>query len=194
MDALHSKPPSKRPLVITAVAAFVTFLLFWNVFLKPEELPLVTKAVVTVSGDSQVTGMITFTQSTKSGAVTIKGELKGLDPLAKRGFHIHHSGDVSSCAAAGSHFNPFSTTHGAPTDPSSKRHVGDLGNIESDRNGVAVFEFQDKLISLNGPLSIVGRAVVVHAGTDDLGRGGNDDSLKTGNAGGRSACGVIGIA
>lgn len=45
-------------------------------------------------------------------------------------------------------------THGAPTDVN--RHVGDLGNIETDSKGVAVFSFEDSLISLNGPLSIVG--------------------------------------
>jgi Cu-Zn family superoxide dismutase len=49
------------------------------------------------------------------------------------------------------------------------------------------------LVKLIGPTSILGRTVVVHAGTDDLGKGGHPDSLKTGNAGGRPACGVIGF-
>ena len=42
---------------------------------------------------------------------------------------------------------------------------------------------RDSVASLHGQFSVVNRAIVVHAGEDDLGRGGNDESLKTGNAG-----------
>lgn len=52
----------------------------------------------------------------------------------------------------------------------------------------------DDLVSLVGPNSVIGRAVVVHSGTDDLGLRGDEGSLKTGNAGGRVGCGVIGRA
>ena len=39
------------------------------------------------------------------------------------------------------------------------------------------------MASLHGQFSVVNRAIVVHAMEDDLGRGGDDESLKTGNAG-----------
>jgi superoxide dismutase, Cu-Zn family len=91
----------------------------------------------------------------------------------------------------GPHFNPHNTTHAGPT--SAVRHVGDLGNIQTDSSGVAKGTVEDKYIKLIGPESVIGRMVVVHAGEDDLGLGGNEESLKTGNAGGRAACGVIGV-
>jgi Cu/Zn superoxide dismutase len=37
--------------------------------------------------------------------------------------------------------------------------------------GIAKFDFKDHLIRLNGPNSIVGRALVIHADPDDLGLG-----------------------
>ncbi|KAF4984899.1 hypothetical protein F66182_17007, partial [Fusarium sp. NRRL 66182] len=52
----------------------------------------------------------------------------------------------------------------------------------------------DKLVKLIRAESVLVRTIVVHAGTDDLGRGGNEESKKTGNAGPRPACGVIGIS
>lgn len=72
------------------------------------------------------------------------------------------------------------------------RHVGDLGNIFGNATGFSNVTFYDDLISLAGPRNIVGRGVIVHLNIDDLGRGGHPDSLTTGNAGPRVACGVIG--
>lgn len=71
------------------------------------------------------------------------------------------------------------------------RHVGDLGNIEADAQGSVTLDGIDSLLAAS---SILGRAVVIHEGVDDLGKGGQPDSLTTGHAGGRVACGVIGVA
>lgn len=86
----------------------------------------------------------------------------------------------------------FQTNHGGPVDPF--RHVGDLGNIEVGEDGVATLQLSDHVIALAGPQSILGRAVVVHEKEDDLGRGGDQESLKTGNAGNRAACGIVALA
>ena len=47
---------------------------------------------------------------------------------------------------------------------------------------------------LYGEHSIIGRSMVCHADPDDLGKGGHELSLTTGNAGARVACGVIGLS
>uniref|UniRef100_A0A8F2PXA4 Superoxide dismutase [Cu-Zn] n=1 Tax=Lasioderma serricorne TaxID=295660 RepID=A0A8F2PXA4_9COLE len=139
--------------------------------------------------NTQVTGYVNFTET--SDGILVSGEVRGLTE-GKHGFHIHALGDLSNgCTSAGGHFNPFNRTHGAPN--ATNRHVGDLGNIVADANGVATINLTDNLIALSGETSIIGRAVVVHAGEDDLGLTDNEDSLITGNAGGRVACGVIGI-
>lgn len=149
--------------------------------------------VAVIRGDSKVSGVVHFEQASENDPTTISWEISGNDPNALRGFHIHTFGDnTNGCTSAGPHFNPFGKEHGAPED--DNRHVGDLGNISTDANGVAKGTKQDTFVKLLGQNSIIGRSVVVHAGTDDLGKGGNAESKKTGNAGARPACGVIGAA
>jgi len=149
------------------------------------------KAIVVLKGPGQVSGNVTFVQANRGGPVTVTGMVSGLSE-GSHGFHVHEKGDISDgCISTGPHFNPQMKKHGGPKD--ENRHAGDLGNIQADNTGVAQFSFQDSLISLIGAHSILGRAVVVHADTDDLGRGGFMDSLNTGHAGSRLACGVIGL-
>lgn len=73
------------------------------------------------------------------------------------------------------------------------RHVGDYGNVISDENGNIFTNFTDKISSLYGANGIIGRTLVLHQLEDDLGLKNNSGSLATGNAGGRIACGIIGI-
>ncbi|AMD20430.1 HDL314Wp [Eremothecium sinecaudum] len=152
-----------------------------------------TKAIAVLKGDSNVTGVVQFEQQSENDETLVTYEITGFKPDTYHGFHIHEFGDnTNGCISAGPHFNPLKATHGAPED--EVRHVGDLGNVIVNANGVASGTIKDRLISLSGPNSIIGRTVVVHEGRDDLGKGCDEESLKTGNAGARSACGVVGIA
>ena len=79
------------------------------------------------------------------------------------------------------HFNPENYTHGDIS--ATVRHVGDYGNVVSDNNGNIIVTFSDSVSSLYGEYGIMGRTVVLHANVDDLGKGGNSESLITGNSG-----------
>lgn len=142
--------------------------------------------------NNKVSGVVKFSQKIGSDKVRVEYEIKGL-ANGKHGFHIHEYGDLTDgCMSSCSHFNPFHKNHGGRG--SKERHVGDLGNITSI-NKLAKGVFYDNLISLDfkSKCCIVGRCVVVHKDRDDLGRGKDEESLKTGNAGKRLGCGVIGL-
>lgn len=142
-------------------------------------------AVLHPTDGNTVSGTVTFMR--EGGSVKVVADLSGLKP-GTHGFHIHEFGDCSSSdgTSAGGHFNPASMPHGAPAD--KQRHAGDLGNIEAGADGKAHIEITDSVLKLDGKGSIIGRGVIVHAAPDDL------KTQPTGNAGGRQACGVIGIA
>ena len=143
-------------------------------------------AVLLPTEGNRIAGTVYFTQQ-RGGEVEITGRIAGLEP-GKHGFHVHQYGDLTNLDtgdSAGGHYNPTDMPHGRPE--AEERHVGDLGNIEANQSGVAEINMRDDVIRLNGPHSIVGRALVVHAKADEF-------TQPSGDAGDRVALGVIGIA
>jgi Cu-Zn family superoxide dismutase len=149
-----------------------------------------------------IKGTIRFIESKKKTIIDI--DIKGL-PTGLHGFHIHEAGDLTDeCMSACKHFNPTGQIHGGPN--SKLRHVGDLGNIYANKKGICKVRISDHRIRLRGINNIIGRSVVIHDKEDDIGLGGlsntgdiidnsvREESLKTGNAGKRIACGVIGYS
>ena len=143
---------------------------------------LEARAVLNPTKGNRAQGLVTFTQV--EGGVRIVADVNYLEP-GKHGFHIHEFGDCSAPdgSSAGGHFNPKNAKHGSPD--SLERHAGDLGNLAADGKGHAHYDRIDTVITLEGPDTIIGRSVIVHANADDF------TTQPTGNAGGRVACGVI---
>jgi Cu-Zn family superoxide dismutase len=144
--------------------------------------PSATATLVSTSG-STASGVVNLTQLA-DGGVEVVVNLRGVPP-GVHGFHIHENG---SCAdngnAAGGHYNPTGTPHGAPNaDP---HHAGDFGNVTADENGNVNTRFVTRSITVaEGPTTAVGHAIILHANPDDL------QTQPTGNAGARIACGVV---
>jgi len=136
---------------------------------------------------STASGTATFSSAGKDG-VRITIEASGLKPNTQHGLHVHEKGDCSApdATSAGPHFSLQGQEHGP--HEGDKYHAGDLGNLEADAQGKAkktLLVPNSKLTLAAGPGSVVGRAVVLHGGPDDL------KSQPAGNSGPRIACGVI---
>jgi len=141
-----------------------------------------------------IKGTVKFTEDLNNNVVVIDLNLSGLKPNSLHGFHVHEAGDLTDkCTSMCAHFNPYGKTHGCPG--MSERHVGDLGNIKTNSKGEAKYSFYDNVIKLRGSKSnIIGRGLIIHEDEDDCGKGGDSESLKTGNAGKRITCAVIGYS
>ncbi|MCA9627493.1 MAG: superoxide dismutase family protein [Myxococcales bacterium] len=120
-----------------------------------------------------------------ASGVQIEIEVEGA-PSGKKAVHIHEKSDCSDIAgkSMGGHFAPKGSEHGFPTDP--EHHLGDLGNMTVDDDGDGKLEIIVARANLKpgDPMSLVGKAVVIHEAEDD-GEG------KSGHAGTPIACAPI---
>lgn len=180
----------RKVLALAAASSLSPFLL-----LDEQKVPDTKRHAICIlyPNNSNVRGVASFSQDNINSATKIAVSIKGLSPNGKHGIHVHEFGDLTDgCVTAGAHYNPHNKKHGGPF--TEERHVGDLGNLTADPFGNSYMCFTDKMLSLYGEYSIVGRSVVVHGNEDDLGKTDHPLSSETGNSGPRVACGVIGMA
>ncbi|HEX7186353.1 MAG TPA: superoxide dismutase family protein [Thermoanaerobaculia bacterium] len=136
-------------------------------------------------GDTDFSGTVTITPD--GAGVRVVAHFEGVDTDGMHGIHVHENGQCEHggdkhFTSAGGHFNPTGTEHACP--PTDPRHAGDLGNIEITQ-GVGHVEMITTGLSLSGPNSVVGKAIILHTGEDDC------KTQPTGNSGDRLACGVV---
>ena len=157
-------------------------------------------AVATFNSEA-VAGTVRFQQSGDVLSVEIRAQMSSVTNTT-HGFHIHTSGDMSNgCDSMGTHYDGgHNHKHGSRTaERREQRHLGDLGNVESDDHGLIhhdmMLSVRHHRLSINphSKKSIVGRGVILHAAKDDLGVGDTLGSETTGNSGARIACGVVGL-
>lgn len=135
---------------------------------------------------STATGVAIFVQ--EYGQVRLISEFEGLTP----GIHAMHLHEKADCSApdgtsTGGHWNPTFEKHGAWGDPKGY-HRGDIGNLTAKADGTAKLMFQTDQWCIgcgDENKDILGKAVIIHDGRDDL------TTQPTGNAGGRVSCGGI---
>ena len=144
------------------------------------------QAKIESKSESLVTGQAFFSE--KSGKVKVEISLTSAEP-GPTAVHLHSTGDCSSedAMSSGGHWNPTKDKHGKWGE--GQFHSGDIGNINIDERGkgVLILIDQHNRWSIGGPAetNVIGRAVVVHQGRDDM------VSHPSGAAGKRTGCGPV---
>lgn len=136
--------------------------------------------------DSKVSGKVTFTES--EGMVNMVAELTGLSE-GEHAIHIHQKADCTSAdgKSTGGHWNPTMEPHGK-WGAKEGYHKGDIGNFKADADGSGNITFATNEWCIgcdDDKKNIIGKAIIVHQGTDDF------TSQPSGAAGSRVSCGGI---
>lgn len=130
-------------------------------------------------GSGNVMGRFAFYQESFDSCTVISGQLSGFSPNTTLRIAIHAFGNLEmdpntgKLTKLGNVFNPQSNKQ------QEQRVVGELGNVQVDTEGNAVFpSTENDIVKLIGPHSVFARSLVVYL----------DHSEEV------LACGVIGIA
>jgi superoxide dismutase, Cu-Zn family len=130
------------------------------------------------------------------GATAVRVSAEGLT-AGSHGFHVHTVGQcVASFRSAGGHFNPSGAPHG--------EHGGDMPPLLVAQDGTSEAWFTTDRFTVADLMDADGSAVIVHADPDNLANiptryhshtydvfGPDEDTLATGDAGDRVACGCV---
>ncbi|UZO80325.1 superoxide dismutase family protein [Aquimarina sp. ERC-38] len=141
---------------------------------------------LTPKSESDVTGTVSFTE--KDGMVTMSANLTGLAE-GTHAIHLHEKADCSSPdgKSSGGHWNPTKQPHGK-WGSQEGYHKGDIGNFKADASGAGSITFATNEWCIgcdDDNENILGKAIIVHQGTDDY------TSQPSGAAGSRVSCGGV---
>ncbi|WP_299149412.1 superoxide dismutase family protein [uncultured Dokdonia sp.] len=136
--------------------------------------------------DSKASGSVVFKE--EDGIVKFTAVIGGLSE-GMHAIHIHDKADCSSAdgKSTGGHWNPTNEQHGK-WGATEGYHKGDIGNFPADENGNGTITMSTDqwCIGCGDPKKdVVGKAIIVHQGTDDF------TSQPSGAAGARISCGGI---
>jgi Cu-Zn family superoxide dismutase len=141
-------------------------------------------------------GKVRFREAA-DGGLLVRVLATGLTP-GFHGFHVHETGICDPpFTSAGGHYNPTGQPHGA--------HAGDMPPLLAGEDGRARAAFRTTSLTLDGLLDAGGdgSAVMIHAGSDNLGNipsryhsdagtsGPDAETQAAGDGGARAACGVV---
>jgi superoxide dismutase, Cu-Zn family len=172
-----------KKIIISTLVIFAIFMGCKSINSSQPENKLTV--VLEPKSKSSVIGTATFIE--KNGKVNFEAKIAGLSS-GIHAIHIHEKADCTSAdgSSAGGHWNPTFKKHGKWEV--EEFHKGDIGNFTADANGNASITLTTDQWCIgcdDETKNILGKGLIVHAGTDDF------TSQPAGNAGARQACAGI---